>query len=625
MAAPAEKNCVTIVVARGANKGGTGTVDSPFGTLEQARDHLRTLELQPGQHVFVQLREGVYRLDGTVVFDAADSAPPRGSITYGAYAGEKAVVSGGVPITGWQPHEKGVWKAEAGDLRFRQLYVNGATAIRARYPQRGKFFRLVRADQKRRFVVVPRAAIPEMSTGASPEMHVKLLWAEAILRVARIAPDPADASMVRLEFREPEQTGVFQRPWPKFIDNQAFHLENAPELLDTEGEWYQDNGTGTVYYRPKAGENMAEVEVIAPRLETLVALRGTPEAPVQGLKFAGLTFAHSNWTTPSGGYLDTQAGFAYSPPDTPRNIYDNRMPGAFEMEFAMRSVVERCVFTQLGATALDLRRGTIGNRIVGNVFYDIAGRGITLGGFTDADIEADHPLLSGRPGKISAGNVLANNYIRRIGTAYPGCVGIAAGFVRDTIIENNELCDLPYTGISLGWGWRSDLTGLRDNTVRYNHIHRVMRELTDGAGIYTLSLQPGTQIYRNHVHSCTTSPMSHAPHIDNGAIGIYCDEASGGTAGQPFIIRENYVHACSKDYNFHIVGTIVLDGNLSYPQKMNSQRHPGELVASQAGLTDEYADIAKSMPFAGFIEHSEEKLPRAAAQPRPAPAAGGSP
>ena len=51
---------------------------------------------------------------------------------YRAQAGETPILSGGKPITGWQPDEKGRWKAPAPVENFRQLYVNGVRAIRAR-------------------------------------------------------------------------------------------------------------------------------------------------------------------------------------------------------------------------------------------------------------------------------------------------------------------------------------------------------------------------------------------------------------------------------------------------------------------------------------------------------------
>lgn len=52
--------------------------------------------------------------------------------------------------------------------------------------------------------------------------------------------------------------------------NSAFYLTNARELQDVPGEWYHDIDARKVYYYPREGEKMQEVEVIVPAVETLV-------------------------------------------------------------------------------------------------------------------------------------------------------------------------------------------------------------------------------------------------------------------------------------------------------------------------------------------------------------------
>ncbi|MGH8020125.1 MAG: hypothetical protein ACREIA_17965 [Opitutaceae bacterium] len=98
----------------------------------------------------------------------------------------------------------------------------------------------------------------------------------------------------------------------------------------------------------------------------------------------------------------------------------------------------------------------------------------------------------------------------------------AAGYVRDLVIEHNEVFDLPYTGISLGWGWTRSPNAMRRNIVRANHIHDVSRRMYDTAGIYTLSAQPGTLIVENAIESITLSPWVEKPHWGY----IYLDEGS---------------------------------------------------------------------------------------------------
>ena len=51
-----------------------------------------------------------------------------------------------------------------------------------------------------------------------------------------------------------------------------YFIENAPDALDSAGEWYLDRKTHTVTYWPLPGENMTSEQVIAPALATLVRL-----------------------------------------------------------------------------------------------------------------------------------------------------------------------------------------------------------------------------------------------------------------------------------------------------------------------------------------------------------------
>jgi hypothetical protein len=87
-------------------------------------------------------------------------------------------------------------------------------------------------------------------------------------------------------------------------------------------------------------------------------------------------------------------------------------------------------------------------------------------------------------------------------------------------LAHNEIRDLPYTGVSVGWKWDTQPTGCRENVVRDNHIHHVMQKLSDGGGIYTLGLQPGTLLSGNRIHNV---PLNLGRAESNG---MFIDEGS---------------------------------------------------------------------------------------------------
>ena len=123
---------ITFCVAPSGNDANPGDENKPFATLEKARQAVRAVNKDMTGDIAVVLRGGVYRIDRTIVFESEDSGTGGHNVIYRAQAGETPIISGGKPVTGWQPDEKGRWKAPAPVDNFRQLYVNDARATRAR-------------------------------------------------------------------------------------------------------------------------------------------------------------------------------------------------------------------------------------------------------------------------------------------------------------------------------------------------------------------------------------------------------------------------------------------------------------------------------------------------------------
>jgi hypothetical protein len=80
-----------------------GTRRRPLASLRGARDAVRRLrEAGPTGDITVWFAGGTYRLDETVVFGPADSAPDGSNVVYSALPGHCPVFSSGVRITGWR-------------------------------------------------------------------------------------------------------------------------------------------------------------------------------------------------------------------------------------------------------------------------------------------------------------------------------------------------------------------------------------------------------------------------------------------------------------------------------------------------------------------------------------------
>lgn len=530
-----------------AKGGATASIaDSPPVSSSQ----LRILEGGANQDAtnHIWLSGGVHFLTQPWSLDA--SSKP---LVIEAEPGSHPILSGGVLITNWQlaptfPNsaqkagDRHVWKAKIPQikgkpLKFRQLWVNGQRAIRAQNPQPGEFFRLTGWDKTNQVAAIPAMSLANCQKPAQMEMVVDQVWEIAVLRLKSIAIKGPNALVT---FRQPEGRIEFEHPWPPVIVNSnyaaPFYLVNAIEFLDSPGEWFADAAAGEIYYWPRPGEDMTRVEVIAPVLENLVCIEGSLDKPANNIQFKGITFAHTTWLRPSEkGHVPLQAGMfmldakKLSPKGTPyapkldNLAWVGRPPAAISVKNASHITFENCTFEHLAMTGLDFVSGTQSNRIEGCTFRDIGGNGLQIGEFSQPDVETHTPFNPSDYRVICGYDTIANNLFTDCGVEDWGCMGICVGYARNVTIRNNEVCQMPYTGISIGWGWTKHLNASRDNLIAANHIHHVGKTLGDLGGIYTLSAQPGTVVAENYIHDIVPSPF--VPDT-NHWFYLYLDEGS---------------------------------------------------------------------------------------------------
>jgi hypothetical protein len=525
-----------IYVAPDGDDSNPGTLAAPLRTLARARDRVRTKNTSLNDDLTVYVRGGTYAEESTLTFGSADSGEAPHYVNYVAYRDERPLITGGRPIRGFTPSELGggIYSAPAGTPSFRQLYVNGVKAIRARGPNLGpdgapNFDRLSGWDKDARQVELSSSSLASFGDPKHVELHLMTAWADNTLRVASITIAGGTAT---LKFQSPEDPLLFVRPNPRLDQfgwgsGRAFYFENALELLDAPGEWYLDETAGVVYYKPRAGEDMTTASVVAPMLETVMSIAGTSTSDqVSYLRFQGLTFAHSNYLRPSElGFLDSQAGQYNLTADADNDQTVGHPPAGVSVTNANHVEFERNLFTQLAATGLDLVSGTHDDVIVGNAFTDIGGNGISIGRFTASETTEYHvPYDPSDTNEICAHETIANNFIDNVGTEFQGACGIAGGHPAYLRVEHNEVAHTSFTGISIGYGWTTAPNAMTDNAIDYNEIHDVAGILAGGAGISTIGNQgPASEIEHNYLHDFGTSPWA-----DYAAQGLYLDEGTSG-------------------------------------------------------------------------------------------------
>ncbi|WP_020138361.1 RICIN domain-containing protein [Streptomyces sp. 351MFTsu5.1] len=539
------------------NNSGTSTA-AAFRTVQAAQAAVRSSNANMSGDIVVNLRGGTYNLTTPITLGTSDSGTNGHTVVYQAYNGETPVIGSGRTVTGWTAVGNGEYKAPVGSLTFRQLYVNGVRATRARYPDLGSDFQLQGSDKTNKLLTVLSSQISNWSNLSQVEMNLELQWAENLLRLKSFTTSGGTADV---SLQDHEAGILFQRPYPILAGGSPLHFENAHEFLDEPGEFYVDTAAQTVYYKPRSGEDMSTATVQAPTLPTLVEVKGTSlDAPVHDLRFSGITFARTTWTEATGnGLLNGQGGLYNVSADTSNHQYVDRPPAGVHVADADRVSFTGDTFTQMGTTALDLHHGVHDSSVTGNVVYDIAGNGIMVGKFSDPTVEM-HTVYNppASPAGEDAREVVKNvtvddNLITRIGEDYLGTAGINAGFVNSTTIDHNDISDTPWAGISLGWGWQSAANAEGNNSISHNRIGNVVNRLCDTAGIYHLSNDPGTVISGNYVHDVVRTPAA----CGSAVAGVYLDEGSNNMT-----VSDNVLSLTDGFINQNANGTnVTLSGN----------------------------------------------------------------
>ncbi|OON80048.1 right-handed parallel beta-helix repeat-containing protein [Streptomyces tsukubensis] len=513
-AAPAASTALRTLHAAPHGTGAACTAGHPC-SLDGARDAARAIE---NRDVRVELADGTYTRKTPLELGVADSGSQGHTVTWTAAPGAHPVLSGARTISGWRTAPDGAWTAEVPDgVTPRQLFVDGRRATRAR----GEACTASVCEATATGMTGAEATgIADWARPTDAEAVIKVRWRNYHCRITSARGD-------RLTFARPCWTNSAagtDRTGPSWdsttVDSARYqgvdHFENAPELLDKPGEFTWNSADRTVTYLPRAGENMRRARTLTPATEQLLTLDGAHDVTVSGIGFA---YAAYRQPGTDEGYAGTQAGLtltgATGPVDHAGRYY-TKPSAAVTVRGGHRVRVDRSAFTHLGGAGLVMEAGTKDSKVTRSTFTDLSSGALYIG-----DTEP-------RPAAELAGerNTVSRNTIRDAGVEYSDAAGIWAGYEAHLSVDHNTLERLPYSGISVGWGWNQPearKSVLADNRVTNNRITDVMRVKDaqhDGGAIYTQGAQPGTVISGNYIN------RSAYGNTERDGNGIYMDEQS---------------------------------------------------------------------------------------------------
>lgn len=548
---------------------------TPHEALREVRELRRLHKVGENDTVFIDLQDGIYHLGETLLLRPEDSGTPTSPTVIRARREGRAVLSGGMQVE-MQPRQDmlGWWSCKPvvgrHSLSVRQLWHRDQKVPHASLVPLDQMIEMTDFRKDTREIVIPRSSfqpvldlVEAVRLGfdddaenvahlkqqelSNLEMIVHQRWAIAILRVKDYV---VDGDVVRLTFYDPESRLEFEHPWPQPVIREdrgdgvrrtsSFNLLGGYSLL-TPGTWYQDNATAEIFYYPTdAEQGTADASwrrFNVPVLHQLVEVSGSLERPVHDIRFEGVSFEHAAWTRPSEqGHVTLQGGmylldaYKLDVPGLPEKAYlENqawieRPKAAVTVRGGRHIDFVGCSFRHLGATGLDYVWADSACVVRGCHFEDIGGTALALGAFPDRGFETHVPFRPVNMQELCSDIRIEGNLIEDCTNEDWGCVGIGAGYVADVMICDNELRELNYSGICVGWGWTPLNSGMRNNHILRNKVHHFAKMLYDAGGIYTLSYQPGSSIEDNQLTDI------YPPRYQTNLRGfyIYLDEATDG-------------------------------------------------------------------------------------------------
>jgi hypothetical protein len=274
------------VVSSTGNDAAAGTPEAPFQTIGKA-----VSVLQPGDTCLV--RAGVYRETVKPPLSGTAEKP----ITIKAWPGERPLVSGCDPVTGWRRLKGDVWSAPIGwDLKDRnQVFIDGKPGQEARWPNKTNNdpldWEAVDYDTGSCNEFLLCQKLPSRPDGYWKGAVVWVLAGAKWTSWSKVVDDYVDAERKIIIGAPPKQGSVGTHMSPKERRGGFFYLVGKKEEIDRPGEWVVDAQEKMLYlqFAPGADPNVMNIE--AQRRITAFDLGGRSHVVVEGFDVLGANLA----------------------------------------------------------------------------------------------------------------------------------------------------------------------------------------------------------------------------------------------------------------------------------------------------------------------------------------------
>ena len=292
--AEGENKPAELFVSAEGNDSNEGTLESPYKTIEKARDRIREMKKSgqyPAGGVVVNIREGEYRITKTIAFDSQDSGTDDAPVVYRGYMNEKPVITGATKITkqledikdpkvkkqlvaSVASKVKQISLSEASELGevtvqrynmdgnptayagpiWAELIINGEVMDMAKYPDGDEYLNAPSGSSQWK---ADGSETIELADGAA-NVFMGGNFNSAYVYIFEKA-EISDGNVILTE------TSASTNPM-----NHIYQLYNAPSFISKPGEYYIDRKNKVAYVYPIEGQELNfEVTGIGDHIFTL--------------------------------------------------------------------------------------------------------------------------------------------------------------------------------------------------------------------------------------------------------------------------------------------------------------------------------------------------------------------
>ncbi len=477
-------------VAVDGNDNWSGQINSPFATIERARDEIRKIKRSgnmPDGEIIIEIRGGTYYRDQSFILTDEDSGNESSPIIYQSSKGEEVRFVGGkvvnnfVKVTDenvlarldpevrdkvYQADLKAIGIKDYGNINSSriELFYNDRPMTLARYPNEGfiKITGLVggdpvdirgtKGDKIGKFIY--EGDRPSRWVGEKDAwVHGYWFWDWSDQR----HPIESIDTEKHIISVKPPYHGYGYRI------GQWFYGLNILAELDAPGEWYLDRETGILYFIPPSPIESGQAVVSV--LQTHINMDNVSYVTIKGITFEAVRGTAINI----------------------KNGNNNK--------------IVNCTLRNIGSWAVDISGGN-NNGVIGCDVYETGNGGISMSGGDRIRLEP-------------AGHYAENNNIYNYGRwnrMYQPGISMSGVGIR---ANNNLIHDAPHIGIFFAGN---------DHIIEFNEIYNVCYESNDAGAIYSGRdwTMRGTEIRYNYLH-----------HINGfqgrGCVGVYLDDMFCGT------------------------------------------------------------------------------------------------